>query len=192
MQLNLPRFSERLLNEFASKQWSMTLEYLKKQFSLSEEDCQDVFQDAFIILHQQNQEGRLKDLSASLSTYFIGICRNKALELCRGNEKMKKADEPIDALVCDEVSDEKVNAILQRFDCDAGLEEQKDKLVRQIVRNLPEPCNSLLWGVYRDNLSMKALALMYNYTEGAVRVIKHRCMEKFRMTYTKLLNALFD
>lgn len=67
------------LNYFASEQWVRTLGFLRKHFNLSDDDCKDVFQESFIILYDQICAGKLDELTSSLSTYFLAICRNKAL-----------------------------------------------------------------------------------------------------------------
>lgn len=47
------------LSTFAEKQWHKVLNYLGRTFNLPREDCQDVFQDAFIVLYDQINEGRV-------------------------------------------------------------------------------------------------------------------------------------
>lgn len=49
MQISfLPHSDERLLDKFARVQRNKTIAYLKKQFSLPSDDCEDIFQEAFI------------------------------------------------------------------------------------------------------------------------------------------------
>ena len=61
-----------------------------------------------------------------------------------------------------------------------------------IVKDLPSPCNELLWGFYRDGLSMKDLAERYGYSnENTVKVTKHRCCDKFKKRFTEMLHKLF-
>ena len=185
-------YSSETLNAFASKQWEKTIAFLQGQFSLSRPDCEDVFQEAFIILHQNNMDGKLVDMTASLATYFNSICRNKAFELLRQNGKtLNIVDEYPDATK-DEFEDERIDRLLALEEDDEQIERKKSALVRQIVKNLPEPCNSLLWGFYRDGFSMKTLASMLNYgSESSVKVTKHRCCEKFKKLYSQLLQKLF-
>lgn len=80
------------LSTFAEEQWHKVLNYLGRTFNLPREDCQDVFQDAFIVLYDQINEGRLTPLKCSLSTYFTSICRYKALELLRHNNRSITTD----------------------------------------------------------------------------------------------------
>ena len=70
--------------------------------------------------------------------------------------------------------------------------KRKEALVRDIVKDLPSPCNELLWGYYGDGHSMKTLAEMFDYASvNAVKVTKHRCCEKFRKRYSEMVKSLF-
>lgn len=179
------------LNRFASSEWEKTLGYLHKSFGLSRDDCQDVFQESFITLYNNVNEGKLVELTCSLSTYFMSICRNKALEMLRGIAKMSVVDDELSISLMDgEFKEDKVNALLELDD--KIQEEERQHLVEKIVNDLPEPCNKLLWAFYRDGLSMKTLAEMFNYkSESTVKVIKHRCCEKFRIRYGEMCKTLF-
>lgn len=181
------------LNRFASTQWRKALAFLKNRFGIDEDDCKDIFQESFIILYNNIQAGKLDNMNASLSTYFLSICRNKALEFLRGSSKSVNVDSETSLSLMDgEVQSEKIEALLALDNGDEIIEAQKEELVRTIVKDLPSPCNELLWGFYRDNLSMKSLAEMFNYSsEGVVKVTKHRCCEKFRARYNELCNKLF-
>lgn len=181
------------LNRFASSQWSKALAFLKNRFGIDEDDCKDIFQESFIVLYNNIQTGKLDNMTASLSTYFMSICRNKALEMLRGSAKSVNVDSEMSLSLMDrEVHSEKIEALLALDNGDEAIEAQKEELVRTIVKDLPSPCNELLWGFYRDNLSMKSLAEMFNYSsEGVVKVTKHRCCEKFRARYNELCNKLF-
>ncbi len=184
--------TQRKLNEFAAEQWDKALAYLQGTFSLSRSDCEDVFQEAFIVLHKNITEGKLT-LTSSLSTYFIGICRNKAREKMRGKGKELTIIDEFPNTTKDEFEDERIDRLLALEDDTSQIEERKEAVVREIVSKLPSPCDQILWGFYRDGFSMKTLAKMYNYkSEGSVKVTKHRCGEKFKARFMELSKRLFD
>lgn len=186
-------YSYETLNNFASKQWEKTLAFLQGQFSLSRPDCEDVFQEAFITLHQNILDGKLANMTASLSTYFNSICRNKAFERMRQSGKtLNIIDEYPDATK-DEFEDERIDRILALEDNDEQIERRKSALVRQVVKDLPDKCNDILWGFYRDGFSMRTLANMFNYSsENSVKVTKHRCCNQFKELYNSLVERIFD
>lgn len=184
-------FDNASLNHFASAEWGKTLHYLNKAFGLSYSDCQDIFQESFVILYKNIAEGKIVELTCSLSTYFMSICRNKAMEMLRSISKMPIVDDETSlTLMNGEFKEDKINALIALDNDD--FENEKQNLINGIVNNLPHPCNELLWGYYRDGLSLKTLAQIFNYSEGSVKVVKHRCTEKFRIRYQKLIKTLFN
>lgn len=184
--------TQQKLNQFAAKQWDKTLAYLQGVFSISRSDCEDIFQEAFIVLYNKIIEGKLS-LSSSLSTYFIGICRNKAHERMRVKGKELNLFDEFPNTTKDEFEDERIDRLLALEDDNEQIEARKEAVVREIVSKLPSPCDQILWGYYRDGFSMKTLAKMYNYkSEGSVKVTKHRCGEKFKARFMELSKRLFD
>lgn len=188
--IEIPQTQQKL-NQFAAGQWDKTLAYLQGTFSMSRSDCEDIFQDAFIVLYKKITSGELA-LTAKLSTFFIGICRNKAYEKMRGMGKELNIIDDYPSSTKDEFEDERIDRLLALEDNTEQIEARKEAIVREIVSKLPEPCDKILWGFYRDGFSMKTLATMYNYkSEGSVKVTKHRCGEKFKSRFLELSNYLF-
>lgn len=184
IQLNSKR--EKVLNDFAKEYKERTLAFLSKYFSLCKEDCEDIFQDASISLYLSAIEGKLDNLTASLYTYFIGICRNKAHERIRANQKRPtiSLDDDLENGKNTDSIISKADKILCLIDEDEKLRSERQQLVQSIVKQLPSPCNELLWAFYRDALSMIAIAKMFGYaSENTAKVTKHRCMEKFSKQY---------
>lgn len=185
------KYSNTALDAFIKSQRDRTIAYLQRNFSVSKDECEDIFQDSFIILYQNAQEGKLDNLTSSVSTYFMAICRNKTMELLRTKSKYIHAPIDDESPKSTPFLESKINRVLS-FDNDDASIEQKESLVRDIVKDLPSPCNELLWGFYRDGLSMKDLAERYGYSnENTVKVTKHRCCDKFKKRFTEMLHKLF-
>lgn len=186
-------YSHDTLNNFALKQWEKTLAFLQGHFSLSRPDCEDVFQEAFITLHQNILDGKLANMTASLSTYFNSICRNKAFERMRQSGKTLNIIDDYPDATKDVFEDERIDRLLALEENDEHVESRKAALVQQIVRNLPAKCNDILWGFYRDGFSMKTLANMLNYgSENSIKVTKHRCCNQFKELYNRLVARIFE
>lgn len=185
------KYSHSALNSFIKAHRDRTIAYLQRNFSVSKVECEDIFQDSFIILYHNAQEGKLDYLTSSVSTYFMAICRNRTMELLRKKGKYVHAsidDEPTKSAT---FLESRINKVLS-FDDEDYATEQKEALVRDIVKDLPSPCNELLWGYYRDGLSMKELAERYGYSnENTVKVTKHRCCDKFKKRFSEMLHKLF-
>lgn len=189
--IELPHIQQKL-NQFAAQQWDKTLAYLQGYFSLSRTDCEDIFQEAFIVMHKNITEGKLT-LTSSLSTYFIGICRNKAYERMRGKGKELTIVDEFPNTTKDEFENDRIDKLLALEEDTEQIEARKEAVVREIVSKLPSPCDKILWGFYRDGFSMKTLAKMYDYSsEGSVKVTKHRCTQKFKARFMEISKQLFD
>lgn len=112
------------------------------------------------------------------------------MELLRKKGKYVHAPVEDETPQSDTFLESKISKILSYDEEDAST-EQKEALVRDIVKDLPSPCNELLWGFYRDGLSMKELAERYGYSnENTVKVTKHRCCDKFKKRFTEMLHKL--
>ena len=184
--------TQQKLNKFAADHWDKTLAYLQGTFSMSRSDCEDVFQEAFIVLYQKITSGECT-LTSSLYSFFIGICKNKAKERMRGMGKELNIIDEYPQSTKDEFEDERIDRLLALEDDTEQIEARKEAIVREIVSKLPEPCDKILWGFYRDGFSMKTLAQMYNYSsEGSVKVTKHRCAEKFKVRFLEIAKRFFD
>lgn len=179
------------LNQFAAEQWDKALAYLQSAFAMPRSDCEDVFQEAFMVLYKKIIDGELV-LSAKLSTYFIGICRNKAFEKMRVKGKELYIIDDAPHSTRDEHEDERIDRLLALEDKTEYIEARKEAVVREIVAKLPAPCDKILWGFYYDGFSMKTLAQMLNYSEGSIKVVKHRCVEKFKTRFMDISKQLFD
>ena len=189
--MQIPLFNtkeKKLIEQFRKVSRDMVLVYLQRNFSLSIEDSEDIFNDSFITLDKNIQDGKLDNLTSSISTYFIGICKNKAKEFLRSKNKVVNLSYDPGIKEQNTFLDDKVESILMLESDNDIARRKKEEIVRDVVRDLPSPCNELLWGFYRDGLSMKQLAEKFNYkSESSVKVTKHRCCEKFRERFNKLV-----
>ena len=193
MQISLFRHKDnKVLEQFIIAQKEKAIAFLQGKFSLPSADCEDIFQEAIITLYNNIKNEKLENLTSSISTYFMGICRNKAYEFMRGKGKIITTPYEITSGSQRSFLDEQVEKILLLESESESLQKKKEALIRNIVRDLPSPCDELLWGYYRDGFSMKILADRFNYaSENAVKVTKHRCCEKFRNRYNECIKSLF-
>lgn len=190
--------TERRIEKFVKEQWQKTRVLLLSRYSLSEDECADVLNDSLVILWQ-NIKGEkvgvdcLGPEEKSNANYFMTICRNKTLELLRSKNRFTnispKQDQDKETI---QFLPDKIETILALDEDHSEYQEEKEGLVRSIIKDLPSPCNELLWGYYGNGDSIKDLAQdYYKGSESAVKVTKHRCANKFRqrfnVEYQKLL-----
>lgn len=189
---------ERRIEKFVKEQWQKTRVLLLSRYSLSEDECADVLNDSLVILWQ-NIKGEKVEVDClgpeekSNANYFMTICRNKTMELLRSKNRFTnispKQDQDKETI---QFLPDKIETILALDEDHSEYQEEKDDLVRSIIKDLPSPCNELLWGYYGNGDSIKDLAQdYYKGSESAVKVTKHRCTNKFRqrfnVEYQKLL-----
>ena len=176
--------------DFIMKSKEKTINFLMKTFScLQYDDCEDIFQDAMLVFYEKITKGDLDNIKSSLYTFFVGICKYKAMEFSRKNNKTGFID---DNMVCGNFSEEKLEAILNLDRVDSTIENAKTQAVEEIVNDLPDTCAKVFWGYFRDGFSLKTLASMYGKTESAMKVTKFRCSEKFKNRYREVLNKILN
>lgn len=202
----LPNSTIALLNGFAAEQRGRTIIWLRSQLGLSRSDAEDVFQDSFLVLYENLANGTLAELPRSLSAYLNETCRRKALELLRDNEKKHgkgTTEAESDRQNLEEGEDETIpffddsllDEVLEMDEATVNAErvERQEAAVREVVRELPDPCNKLLWGYYFEDLSMKDMAAMYKYkSPESVKVMKSRCMTRFETRMREVFTRLFN
>lgn len=78
------------------------------------------------MLYNNIRAGKLDEMTASLSTYFLSICKNKALEHLRGSAKSLNVDNEMSLTLMDGgIQSEKIEALLALDNGDEAIETQK-------------------------------------------------------------------
>lgn len=161
------------------------------------DDCEDLTQQAMLTMFEHVQNGKLKRLDCSLATYVNGILKKLAL---KESQKKGKAMLAIDPLQSSDGDDDRdpVDVVTARNVIDLWLhdeqaeeaEELKDALQR-IVTEMADPCKTILWLYYWDNLSMKEIAEKMNYDNARVAISqKSRCMTKVKTAIEEIRKQL--
>jgi RNA polymerase sigma factor, sigma-70 family len=181
---------EKVLNLFFEHQRNKTLLLLQRNLSLSDDDAKDIYQEACLALYQNIQTGKLIELTSSLSTYFTSICLNKGkklLERCPNNISFEGAIENTES---DEYSTSQIETILGMGD---GITNEQRATMRDIVQDLPSPCEEILWGYYGDNLQMKEIAELIGFNgPDSVKSKKSQCMSKLKDRFMKIIKQFYE
>ena len=99
-EFNIP--DAKLIRQFITKERSKVLAVLRNRLSVSTEDAEDIFQDACIALFNNIQNGKLKTLTCSLSTYFTQICLNMGYDFVNRGHSTTSFDQMLDNTIYDE------------------------------------------------------------------------------------------
>lgn len=132
------------------------------QNSGNEEDVEDVFQDALILVYQKLKTDSL-ELHSSLRTYFYGVCKNIWRNRLRKNKKMVIAESlPEDIQIID-------SDIIKEIE-----RKEREHVYRKHFLNLSDTCREVLSLLFQGN-SMKNIAHITGYSEGYTRKKKFEC-----------------
>ena len=182
------------LNRFLSDERGRVLSYLRKQFSVSDDDLNDIFQESSMALFLNVRDGKLSTLTSSLGTYFMKVCINQTLKFLGKNSKTMPLFDDRRITNSDFVRDDKI-AELYGACLDAEEEERKTRmelLVNNIIASMTETCKNILHGYYWDDFSTSTIADMFNFSDAnSVKAQKYKCVKKFRDKYNELKNKIY-
>lgn len=166
-------------------------ESMKKNvgYELYEADYENIFHDAILFINNNTQSGKIKleDVSCS-STYITRVCIYKMQELLRRKKNeinySKFIQERYKNSIKSSFLNEKVETLISLSPESKYFKTEKESIIKNMVLNMPSPCNDILHGYYWEEKSIKELAdTFYKGSENATKVTKHRCLEKFRCKY---------
>ena len=182
------------LNRFISDEKNKVFAYLRKTFSVSDDDLSDIYQESSVALFMNIRDGKLTNLTSSLSTYFLRVCINqtlkflgkqkKAVPLCDDNRLTNK----------DSFRPDKIDELYQLCTEDEEAEKisRSEKIVLTILESMPDTCKNVFQGYYWDNLTTTTIADMFGFANAnSVKTQKYKCMQKFRNKYNELMNRIY-
>jgi RNA polymerase sigma factor (sigma-70 family) len=134
----------------------------------SSTEAEDIFQDALLIFMDKIYDSNFH-LSATISTYIYGICKNLCREKLRYNNRLSTTDKELD--------DDGLQKDLEEY----MMEEKKYQALESILLETGKKCMDLLKMYYYDNLSMKEIAAKLGFSsETSTKTQKYKCLEKAR------------
>lgn len=142
-----------------------TIRYVR-QNNGSEADARDLFQEVLIVLYRKMQKGDLQ-LTASLGTYILAICRNLWLRNLRKQKRISL-----------EAPDEMVEHASPSKSLDLDLERiEREQTYFRGFDQLGEKCKKILkW--YFDKVPMKEIAKRLDTSEAFIKKKKFECKNK--------------
>jgi RNA polymerase sigma factor (sigma-70 family) len=155
---------EKTLERIYARTYPMVLHYIK-QHSGTEEDAKDILQDAIILFYEKVMDDELT-LTASVSTYLVGICKNLwKRELEKRNRQSSFTPETIAHLSEDA----------------AEIESDQSLSLIAYVERLGEKCKEILVSFYYKSHKMDKIAADHGYRNlHTATVQKFKCLERLR------------
>lgn len=144
-----------------------------------EEDAKDFFHEALIILYEKiiNNEFELK---SKLSTYLFSVCKNLWLYHLRDKKPM------LFNSIDDKDKTENIFEDIVEYEENRLIKEEALEIIIQKIKELKEPCYSILMMFYFKKMSYLLIAEQLNYkTEKVVKNQKYRCLQKLKESMPK-------
>ena len=185
-------FNIQDLDKFFKKDASKVLVVLKNRLSITTEDAEDIYQNACIALYNNIQKGKLKTLTCSLYTYFSQICLNMGYNFVNRGHSTTSFDQLVDNTQYDEYDLAKLEAVLGLGQGDR-LSSKQVAMMRDIVQDLPQPCEQILWLYYGDDLSMKEIADIIGFNGAdSLKSKKSQCMSKLKERFNRIIKSFYE
>lgn len=179
------------LNRFLAEEKGKVLAYLRKKFSISDDDLDDIFQESSMALFLNIRDGKLANLTSTLSTYFLRICINQALKSIGKRQKVVPLFDDSTITNKDEFRSDKIDDLykLCTEDEDAERVAQSERIVQSIIEVMPDTCKNIFKGYYWDNFTTSTIADMFGFANAnSVKTQKYKCLQKFRNKYNELMS----
>lgn len=181
------------LNHFIAEEKNKVLAYLRKIFSISDDDLSDIYQEASIALYMNIRNGKLSNLKSTLFTYFLRICINQTLKFIGKRKKVIPLFDDSRLTYKDSFRPDKIDDLYQL--CIEEEETEKvsrsEEIVQCIIKSMPDTCKNVFQGYYWDNLTTTTIADMFGFANAnSVKTQKYKCLQKFRSKYNELMNRI--
>jgi len=182
------------LNCFIADERNKVLAYLRKTFSISDDDLSDIYQESSIALFMNIRDGKLSNLTSTLSTYFLRICINQTLKFKSKQKKVAPLFDDSRITNKNAFRPDKIDELYQLCTEDEEAEKvsRSEKIVQSIIESMPDTCKNVFQGYYWDNLTTTTIADMYGFSHAnSVKTQKYKCLQKFRTKYNELMNRIY-
>jgi len=182
------------LNSFIADERGKVLSYLRKTFSLSDDDLYDIYQDSSTALFLNIRDGKLSKLTSTLSTYFLRICINQTLKFIGKRKKIAPLFDDSIITNKDAFRPDKIDELYQLCTEDEEAEKvsRSERIVQDIVVSMSETCKNIFKGYYWDNFTTSTIADMFGFANAnSVKAQKYKCLQKFRSKYNELMVKIY-
>ena len=181
------------LNRFLAEEKGKVQAYLRKKFSISDDDLDDIYQESSMALFLNIRDGKLADLTSTLSTYFLRICINQALKFIGKQQKVVPLFDDSTITNKDEFRSDKIDELyrLCTEDEDAERVALSERIVQNTIEVMPDTCKNIFQGYYWDNFTTSTIADMFGFANAnSVKTQKYKCLQKFRNKYNELMRKI--
>ena len=183
------------LDSFIAEERNKVLAYLRKTFSLSDDDLHDIYQESSTALFLNIRDGKLSNLSSTLSTYFLRICINQTLKFIGKQKKIVPLFD--DGAIADKNSfrSDKIDELYQLCTEDEEVEKVSriEKMVQKIIESMSDTCKNIFRGYYWDNFTTSTIASLFGFANAnSVKAQKYKCLQKFHNKFNEIKSKIYE
>jgi RNA polymerase sigma-70 factor (ECF subfamily) len=170
---DLKQKSDTILRQVYEENRSNFIKFAKR-YHLTDEDIIDVYQDAYIVFYDNIMEGKLQELTSSISTYLFSIGKYMIFDRLR---KEKKTLHPeFDISLLKEKEALTIDITLE----DSEITEEQ-QLLTTYFKKLGKQCQELLNLFYYRGFTISEIIAHTHYTsENVVKSTKSRCLKTLK------------
>ena len=143
--------------------------FLKNKIWSSDPDViLEIYQDAFMVLCNKIYENKLNtdNLRSSLKTYLFGIGLKIANNMNRKHGKLQE----LELYESEDIPND-----------EPGLGEENEMIIQKAVKEMGEPCHTILVKQYWEDKSGEEIATEMNYkNKDAAKTQKYKCIQKLK------------
>ena len=138
------------------------------------DDARDIFQEAMIVLYEKVKSGSF-ELNCLIKTYLYSVCRRLWLKRLSQLQRISPEVEKLEETVPVEE--------------DLELREQRNidfQVMEKSLKNLGEPCKSLLEAYYHQKKNMVEIAASFGYTNADnAKNQKYKCLMRLKKLFSQ-------
>lgn len=136
------------------------------------DDARDIFQEAMLVLYEKSKDENFQ-LTSQIKTYIYSICRRLWLKRLQQNQKILT---PVDSL-------QEIMPVEEEVEYKKKLDESFE-MMDTAMKNLGEPCKSLLEAYYIDKKHMTEIAETFGYTNADnAKNQKYKCLMRLKKIF---------
>ncbi len=173
--------NKEVLGELYETQRTPFVNWLRRKYSLSEEDALDVYQESILAVYRNILDNKLDNMKSGISTYLFAVGKNIWL-----NRHRKIDREMAFTFKFKDQHQEEVHVNEMRVEEYHGISSELLKVVSQVVVDMKEPCYSVLKLSLLYDLSTQEVLDRLNYKNANVLYTqKNRCLKKVQTIVKK-------
>ncbi|NER18693.1 RNA polymerase sigma factor [Spongiivirga citrea] len=144
-----------------------------KRYELTDDEVIDIYQDAYIVFHENIVSGKIKQFTSTISTYLFSIGKFMIMDKMRKNNKTIRSEKVMN-VVKEEVD-------INDFEIDATAPTERQLLLKKFFSALGEQCQKILTLFYYRGLTIDEIMEVGNYaSKNVVKSQKSRCLKSLK------------